>query len=104
MEYTVSTRRRELGVRMALGAHPRELRRMVSLAGLRLAGVGIAIGIACTLPASQLLRTLLYGVSSTDLVTMAVTPVIMLAVAFVATWVPARHAAGVDPGEALRLQ
>ncbi len=104
MEYTVSTRRRELGVRMALGAHPRELRRMVSLAGLRLAGVGIAVGLGCTLPASQLLRTLLYGVSSTDLVALALTPVIVLVVAFVATWVPARHAAAVDPVEALRLQ
>ena len=104
MEYSVSTRRRELGVRMALGAHPRELSRMVSLDGLRLAGVGIAIGMGGTLPASQLLRTLLYGVSSTDPVTLAGTPVIVLVVAFLATWVPARHAAGVDPGEALRLQ
>jgi ABC-type antimicrobial peptide transport system permease subunit len=104
MEYTVSTRRRELGVRAALGAHPRELRRMVSLDGLRLAGVGIATGIGCTVPTSRWLRGLLYGVSSTDLVTLAVTPVIVLAVAFAATWVPARHAAGVDPGEALRLQ
>ncbi len=104
MEYTVSTRRRELGVRMALGAHPRELRRMVSLDGLRLAGVGIAIGIGCTLPAWQLMRSLLYGVSSTDLVALALTPVIVLVVAFVATWVPACHAAAVDPGEALRSQ
>jgi putative ABC transport system permease protein len=104
MEHTVSMRRRELGIRMALGAHPRELRRMVSRDGLRLAGSGIAIGIVCALPALRLLRTLLYGVSPTDVVTLTVTPLIAFVVAFVATWVPARHAAAVDPGEALRLQ
>jgi putative ABC transport system permease protein len=104
LAYTVSIRRHELGIRMALGAQPREVSRMMSLFGLRLASVGIAIGIVCTLPAAQLLRTSLYGVSPTDLVTLSVTPVAVFVVAFVATWIPARHAAALHPGEALRSQ
>ena len=104
MAYTVSIRRRELGIRMALGARPRDVSHMVSLAGLRLASVGIAIGIASTLLTSQLLRGLLYGVSPTDLVTLSVTPVAVFVVAFVATWIPARQAAALHPSEALRSQ
>jgi predicted permease len=102
--YAVSTRRRELGIRMALGARPRDLSRMVSLVGLRLAAVGIAIGVVCALLASQLLRGLLYGVSPTDPVTLSVTAVAVLGVAFVATWIPARQAAALHPGEALRSE
>ena len=104
MAYAVSIRRRELGIRMALGARPRDVSQMVSLAGLRLAGVGIAIGIASTLLTSRLLRGVLYGVSPTDLVTLSVTPVAVLVVAFVATWIPARQAAALHPSEALRSQ
>jgi predicted permease len=103
MAYGVSIRRRELGIRMALGARPADIRRMVSLHGLRLAGVGIVIGTACALAASQLLRGLLYGVSPTDLVTLSAAPAALLVVAFVASWIPAhRAAAAVHPGEALR--
>jgi predicted permease len=104
MAYAVSIRRRELGIRMALGAGPRDVSRMVSLVGLRLASVGIAIGIASTLLTSQLLRGLLYGVSPTDLLTLSVTPVAVFVVAFVATWIPARQAAALHPSEALRSQ
>jgi len=104
MAYAVSIRRRELGIRMALGARPRDVSHMVALAGLRLASVGIAIGIASTLLTSRLLRGLLYGVSPTDLVTLSVTPVAVFVVAFVATWIPARQAAALHPGEALRSQ
>jgi putative ABC transport system permease protein len=102
MAYTVSIRRRELGLRMALGARPRDVSRMLSLVGLRLASVGIAIGMASALLTSQLLRGLLYGVSPTDLVTLSVTPVAVFVVAFVATWIPARHAAALHPSDALR--
>ena len=63
MAYSVSIRRRELGIRMALGARPEDVSRMVSLDGLRLAGLGIVIGTACALAASRLLRGLLYGVA-----------------------------------------
>jgi ABC-type antimicrobial peptide transport system permease subunit len=77
---------------------------MISLHGLRLAGVGIVIGTACALATSRLLRGLLYGVSPTDLVTLSATPAVLLAVAFIASWIPARRASAVDPAEALRSQ
>ena len=89
---------------MALGARPRDVSHMMSLAGLRLASVGIAIGVASTLLTSQLLRGLLYGVSPTDLMTLTVTPVAVFVVACVATWIPARQAAALHPSEALRSQ
>lgn len=102
MAYSVSIRRRELGIRMALGARPEDVSRMVSLDGLRLAGLGIVIGTACAIATSRLLRGLLYGVAPTDLVTLSVTPVALLVVAFIASWIPARRAAAVHPAEALR--
>jgi predicted permease len=104
MAYSVSIRRRELAIRMALGARPADISRMVALHGLRLAGVGIVIGTACALATSQLLRGLLYGVSPTDLVTLSATPAALLVVAFIASWIPAHRAAAVHPAEALRSQ
>ena len=104
MAYAVSIRRRELGIRMAVGARPRDVSRMVSRAGLRLAGVGIAIGTASALLTSQLMRGVLYGVSPTDPVTLSVTPVAVFVVTFVATWIPGRQAAAIHPSEALRSQ
>jgi predicted permease len=104
MAYSVSIRRRELAIRMALGARPADISRMVSLHGLCLAGVGIVIGTACALATSQLLRGLLYGVSPTDLVTLSATPAILLVVALIASWIPAHRAAAVPPAEALRSQ
>jgi predicted permease len=104
MAYSVSIRRRELGIRMALGARPSDISRMVSLHGLRLAGGGIVIGTACALAASQLLRGLLYGVSPTDPVTLSATSAALLVVAFIASWIPAHRAAAVHPAEALQSQ
>ena len=103
LAYSVSIRRRELAIRMALGARPAEISRMVSLHGLRLAGAGIVIGTVCALAASQLLRGLLYGVSPTDWVTLSATPAALLVVAFLASWIPA-HRAAVHPAEALQSQ
>jgi predicted permease len=102
LAYAVRIRRRELGIRMALGARPRDVSHMVSFVGLRLASVGIVIGTACTLLTSQLLRGFLYAVSPTDLVTLSVTPFAVFLVTFVATWIPARQAAALHPSEALR--
>lgn len=104
MAYSVSIRRRELGIRMALGARPENVSRMVSLDGLRLAGLGIVIGMPCAPATSRLFRGLLYAVGPTDWVTLSVTPVALLAVAFIASWIPARRAAAVHPAEALRSQ
>jgi putative ABC transport system permease protein len=104
LAYSVSIRRRELSIRMALGARPADISRMVSLHGLRLAGVGIVIGTVCALATAQLLRGLLYGVSPTDLVTLSATPAALLVVAFLASWIPAHRAAAVPPAEALQSQ
>lgn len=104
LAYSVSIRRRELGIRMALGARPADIRRIVSLHGLRLAGVGIVVGTACALATSRLLRGLLYGVSPTDLVTLSTAPAALLVVAFIASWIPAHRAAAVPPAEALQAQ
>ena len=100
--YGVSLRRRELGIRLALGAPTHEVRRMVSLGGLRLAAMGIAIGTAGTLATSWSLRALLYGVSPTDPATIAATAGVLLGIAFLASWIPARRAAAIDPAEAFR--
>ncbi len=89
---------------MALGARPADVSRTVSLDGLRLAGIGVLIGTACMLPTSRLVRGLLYGVSPADPVALTVTAVALLAVAFVASWIPARRAAAVPPAESLRSQ
>jgi ABC-type antimicrobial peptide transport system permease subunit len=104
LAYSVSIRRRELAVRMALGARPADIRRGVSLQGLRLAAAGIVLGTAGALAASQLLRGLLYGVSPTDLVTLSATPAVLLVVAFLASWLPAHRAAAVSSAEALQSQ
>ncbi len=99
--YGVSMRRREIGVRIALGARPAEVSRAVSLAGLRLAAAGIAIGLAGALAFTRLLRGLLYEVSATDPGVLGLTAAALLAVALVASWLPARRAAAVDPAEVL---
>ena len=104
MAYTVSLRRRELGIRMALGARPTEVSRTVSLDCLRLTGLGIVAGTACTLAASRLLQGLLYDVSPADPVALTATAVTLLAVGFIASWIPARRAAAVQPAESLRAQ
>jgi ABC-type antimicrobial peptide transport system permease subunit len=104
MAYSVSIRRRELGIRMALGARPADVSRIVSLDGLRLAGIGIVIGTACTLATSRLVRGLLYDISPADPVALTVTVVALLAIAFVASWIPARRAAAVHPAESLQSQ
>lgn len=102
LAYGVGVRRRELGVRLALGARPEDVSRMVSLDGLRLAGLGVAVGMACALAAARLLRGLLYGAAPADLLTLGATPVALLAVALAASWIPARRAAAIPPAEALR--
>ena len=102
MAYVVSLRQREIGVRMALGARPSDVSRMVSLQGLSLAGIGVVIGLGSAVAATRLLRGLLYDVSPTDPATLVVTSLALVMVALVACWLPARRAAGVDPAEALR--
>jgi putative ABC transport system permease protein len=102
LAYGVSLRQREIGVRIVLGARPSAVSWMVSRQALVLALAGIAIGTGFALAATRLLRGLLYDVSPTDPLTLGATCLGLLAMAGMASWVPARRAAAVDPSEALR--
>lgn len=102
LAYAVSLRHREIGVRMALGARPSDVRWMVSRQGIVLAGGGVIIGLLVSLGATRLLQGLLYGVSPSDPLTMGVTCVVLLCVALLASWLPARRAAALPPVAALR--
>jgi len=102
--YSVSRRSREIGVRMALGARPGDVQRMVVVGGMRLAGLGVVIGLLLAAGASRLLVAFLYGVSPLDVPTFAATSALFVAVAFVASYLPARRAAMADPLIALRAE
>ncbi len=97
LSYTVNERRREIGIRMALGAGRGQVLGLVLRQGLVMAAVGIALGLAGSLALSRLASSLLYGVSPTDPVTFAAVAVVIALVALVACLVPARRAMGVDP-------
>jgi predicted permease len=100
--YAVSQRTREIGVRMALGARPLDVLRLIVSHGMRLAGVGLAIGLVLALAVTRLVTGLLYGVSPTDPVTLVAIGALLLSVTLLASWIPARRAARVDPMVALR--
>ncbi len=102
LAYSVAQRRNEIGVRMALGASPLEVSRMVLDRGFRLVGLGLVFGIAGALALTRALGTLLYGVGAADPATYVVTAVVLVAVATLACYVPARRATRVDPASALR--
>jgi len=104
MSYAVGQRTREIGVRMALGAQRRDMLRMVLLRGLKLAGVGVGAGILGALAVAQLLRGLLFGVTTTNPATFAAVPLVLFAMALLACWLPAHRAARVDPIVALRAE
>jgi predicted permease len=102
LSYMVSTRRREIGVRMALGAGPRTVVRMVIASGLTHALVGSVLGLVAALVGTRALTTVLYDVSAHDPGTLGLATVTLLAVALLACWLPARRAAATDPLEAIR--
>jgi ABC-type antimicrobial peptide transport system permease subunit len=104
MAYTVALRRREIGVRLALGATPREVRRMIAQQGVTVGAIGVAIGLVATLAATRVLRGILYDVSPTHPLTLVETCFTLLAVAWLASVVPAHRAARVDPAEALKAE
>ena len=101
---SVAQRSREIGIRMALGADRVLLLRMVVGAGLRMALLGVALGLAGALAATRVLASLVYGVSTTDPMTMVATAALLLAAAALASWVPAMRAARVDPAVSLRAE
>jgi predicted permease len=102
ISYTVTQRTREFGIRMALGARPGDVRRLVVREGTTLALGGAALGIAGALAATRLLASLLYGVSTTDAATFLAVPLLLVAATLLASWVPARRATRTDPMIALR--
>ncbi|HTX74651.1 MAG TPA: FtsX-like permease family protein, partial [Terracidiphilus sp.] len=104
ISYAVSQRRREIGIRMALGAQRSELRWMFVRSALALTGVGVGIGVVAAAGLTQLMKSLLFGVSATDPVSFAVIPLVLAVAAALASYLPARRAAGVDPVEALRAE
>jgi predicted permease len=102
LAYNVSQRRQEIGIRMALGAARQDVMRLVVRDGLRMAIVGLGIGIAAALSVTGLLRGLLYDVTATDPLTFVAVSAALLAVACAATYVPARQAVTVDPAVTMR--
>jgi predicted permease len=104
MSYVVGQRANEIGLRMALGASPRDVLGLVMRQGLVLAGIGLVLGLAGSFAATRLLTKLLYGVKPTDPLTYAAVAVVLAVVAILATYVPARRALKVDPLIALRQE
>jgi predicted permease len=104
MAYSVAQRTREIGIRMAIGAAAGDVARLVMRQGLTLVLIGTGIGLASALAASQLLRGILYGGRVVDPVTFVAVPLVLVGVAAMASWLPARRAAGVDPIIALRQE
>ncbi|HYM23342.1 MAG TPA: ABC transporter permease [Vicinamibacterales bacterium] len=104
LSYVVTLRTREIGIRLALGAQPRELRRRISRQGLSVAAVGIAVGLVGAVALSRVLASLLFEVSPTDPLVFAGSAMFLLVVAGAASWLPARRAAAIEPAAALRAE
>jgi ABC-type antimicrobial peptide transport system permease subunit len=104
ISYSVNRRMPEFGMRMALGARPGDLVRMIVGQGLRLSVAGAAIGLLCAAGLTRLLGSLLYGVGGRDPVTFAAVGVLALATTTVACYLPARRAAAADPMRSLRSE
>jgi putative ABC transport system permease protein len=102
ISYLVSRRTREIGIRMALGAEADDVRRMVVMQGARVAIVGVVIGLVAAVFSARSLESLLYEVQARDPLVFAAVSLVMLGVALMASYVPARRASSVDPVEAIR--
>jgi predicted permease len=103
LAYTVAQRRRDIALRMALGASPRRVARSIVMESLMLAAAGAAIGMAGAVAGSRFARALLFGVAPQDPITLVTAVAVLLVVVVAASWAPARRAASVDPSRALRI-
>jgi putative ABC transport system permease protein len=104
MAYTISQRTREIGIRMALGARPQDVLRMIAGQGAKLIGIGLGIGLIIALIGSRLIHSLLYGISSADPLVYVIVLAVLTVVSLLACWLPARRATRVDPLHALRQE
>jgi ABC-type antimicrobial peptide transport system permease subunit len=104
LNYVVTQRRQELGVRMALGAEKADIQRLIIGNGLLLTSVGVALGWIAGLSFTSIMQSMLYQVGSRDFTTFSVAAVAFLVIAFLASYLPARRATKVDPVEALRYE
>jgi putative ABC transport system permease protein len=104
MAYAVTQRRREIGVRMALGAQRRDVLRLVLTRALRIVVAGLIIGLAGAAGVTRVLQTFLFGVTPTDPIVFTIVTLLLMAVGLMAAWLPARRAARIDPWAALRAE
>jgi len=104
MAYSVSRRTREIGVRVALGARPRDVLTMILAQGMRTILIGLAIGIACALVLARAIGSMLFGVTAADPLTFTAVILLLISAALAACYLPARRAANVDPMVALRYE
>ena len=102
--YLVSQRTREIGIRLALGATPRHILRLMMGHGMKLTLIGVAIGFVGAIAVTRLMRSLLFAVAPTDLVTFGISSAVLIVVALLACFLPARRATKVDPLVALRYE
>jgi ABC-type antimicrobial peptide transport system permease subunit len=104
ISFAVSQRTREIGIRMALGAQASDVLRMVVWRGMSLTLIGVALGLAMALALTRIMQNLLFEVSATDPATFALIALLLLSVALIASYIPARRATKVDPLIALRSE
>ena len=104
VSYAVSRRVREIGIRMTLGADAREVKRLILRQAMQPVVIGGLVGVAGCAAVSQVLKSMLFGLSSHDPVSFVLVPLILLSVALVASYIPARRATRVDPMVALRYE
>ncbi len=104
MAYAVTQRRREIGVRMALGAERRDVLRLVLTRALRIVVAGLIVGLAGAAGVTRVLQTFLFGVTPTDPIAFTIVTLLLMAVGLMAAWLPARRATRIDPCAALRAE